>query len=451
MTAPTRRSARWRDPRSTSRSTTRSRASPTGGCWPTASTSRYGTRSARAGLAVLFVDLDHFGDVNLRGHSSGDRLIVDAARALEACVRETDTVARLGSDEFVIVLGPLDDHGVVERVVGAVRERIAAIEVGGRADGVTASVGVASFPRDGATSAELLQSADHSLTQAKAAGRDRVCYFDAAQHAESVRRQAIARDLQGALDRGEFTVVYQPIVHLRTGTISKAEALLRWSHPTHGAVSPAVFIPIAEMSGAICEIGDWVFRTAAEQVKRWRAAHDARFQVSVNCSPVQFRNDDSAAPSWNRHLTVLGLPGDAIALEVTEGLLLEPGLATQEHLAALRANGVCLSLDDFGTGYSSLSYLQQFEVDVVKIDRSFVHGLAPRSKQALLCEGIIAMAHALGLTVVAEGVETEAQRTILSELGCDYAQGYLLGRPMPVEQLEAILQTSPPLPPAAAS
>ncbi len=395
-------------------------------------------------LAVVFVDIDHFSQVNnSRGHAVGDRLITEVGAALRASVRETDTVARLGGDEFVILLGPLTDRSAVDRVLETIRASIKRdTDRGDHGVQLTTSLGVALFPDDGSTAEDLLRHADQALYQAKVAGRDQACFFNAAQQAESAHRIALGQGLRGALDRGEFHVVYQPIVDLKTGRIQKAEALLRWTHPTEGSISPAVFIPIAENNGTISEIGDWVFHTSALQVKAWREVHDPKFQVSVNRSPVQFRDVSGVRASWVEQLERLGLPGDSIALELTEGVLLESNASTSEQLAALRSAGVSLSLDDFGTGYSSLSYLHEFEMDYVKIDRSFVQGLTEGSKQHVLCQSIVAMAHALSLAVVAEGVETEAQRALLAAMKCDFAQGYLLGRPMAAAQLDVLIRST---------
>ena len=228
-------------------------------------------------------------------------------------------------------------------------------------------------------------------------------------------------------------VVYQPIVELQSGRVHKAEALIRWQHPVRGQVSPAVFIPIAESSGLINEIGNWVFRQACAQVKQWRAQYEADFQISVNKSPVQFRSEHNTLQAWFQHLQDLGLPGQSMVVEITEGLLLEANSEVSGQLADLRRAGIGVSLDDFGTGYSSLSYLQKFDIDFLKIDQTFVRGLAPASKNLALCKAIIVMAHELGMQVIAEGVETAEQCELLTAAGCDYGQGYHFARPMPSE------------------
>jgi len=393
-------------------------------------------------LALLFVDIDHFAAINdSLGHERGDQLIVEATRRIRKAVRDTDTLARFGGDEFVLVLSELPERAIVDRVIrslqGALEEPFA---LGDASIRVTASVGVAFYPDDAVEARELLQNADQALFRAKANGRNQVSYFTAELQQQAHRRLQLAQDLAHAIDDGQLHVVFQPILHLTTGRIRKAEALLRWTHPTEGPISPAVFIPIAESNGLIGAIGAWVFRESLKQVKRWRAELDPSFEVSVNRSPVQFREESDDRPSWQIDLDDVGLAANSVVLEITEGILLESNDRIQRQLGRMRAAGVRLSLDDFGTGYSSLSYLHRYDLDYVKIDRSFVSGLAPGSKERILCDGIIAMAHALRLAVVAEGVETSEQADLLRELGCDYAQGYYFGKPMLPEALEALVR-----------
>lgn len=247
--------------------------------------------------------------------------------------------------------------------------------------------------------------------------------------------------MRTALVEQQFHVVFQPIVELATGAIHKAEALIRWQHPTRGLVSPAAFIPIAESSGLIVQIGSWVFQQAAQQVQAWRQTLDSDFQISVNKSPVQFHHSGARGTNWADYLSALGLPGDSIVVEITEGLLLDTNASVADTLLALRTAGIGVSLDDFGTGYSSLSYLQKFEIDFVKIDQSFVRHLSDNSTDLALWRAIVVMAHALGMRVIAEGVETAQQRDLLAEAGCDYAQGYLYAQPMRAAEFEAFVAT----------
>ncbi len=251
-------------------------------------------------------------------------------------------------------------------------------------------------------------------------------------------RMRLANDLHGALAGNQFVIHYQPIVELASGAIHRAEALIRWHHPTRGLISPAEFIPIAEDTGLIIDIGDWVFHQAAQQAGLWRTTRHADFQISVNKSPVQIHAVLKGQTPWIDYLQTLGLPGQSVVVEITEGLLLDAGSAVSDHLLALRDAGVQVALDDFCTGYSALSYLQKFHIDYLKIDQSFIHNLAPASGDMALCEAIIVIAHKLGMQVIAEGVETAQQRDLLAAAGCDYAQGYLFSRPVPAEEFEKL-------------
>ena len=393
----------------------------------------------RLQLALLFIDLDHFKAVNdTLGHEGGDRLLVEAARRLQHCVRASDTVARMGGDEFTVVLPELRSSREVERIVQAIlREMARAFHFDDEHAFVTASIGITYYPGDGQSVDDLLRQADQALYVAKDGGRNRFGYFTRALQEGAQLRARIANDLHGALPGRQLQVEYQPIVALATGAVHKAEALLRWQHPQRGRMAPADFIPIAEANGMIVQIGEWVFREAARQTQQWRARLDPQFQISVNKSPVQFHRADTERQEWLREVAALRLPRNAVAVEITESLLLEPSANVADHLLALRAAGLGVSLDDFGTGYSALSYLQQYDIDFIKIDQSFVAGLAPHSKDLALCKAMIVMAHQLGISVIAEGVETPAQRDLLAEAGCDYAQGFLFAQPMPAAQFEA--------------
>lgn len=275
----------------------------------------------------------------------------------------------------------------------------------------------------------------------RGAGRNRFSFFTPALQEAALTRVRLTGDLRTALVEQQFHVVFQPIVELATGAIHKAEALIRWQHPTRGLVSPAAFIPIAESSGLIVQIGSWVFQQAAQQVQAWRQTLDSDFQISVNKSPVQFHHSGARGTNWADYLSALGLPGDSIVVEITEGLLLDTNASVADTLLALRTAGIGVSLDDFGTGYSSLSYLQKFEIDFVKIDQSFVRHLSDNSTDLALWRAIVVMAHALGMRVIAEGVETAQQRDLLAEAGCDYAQGYLYAQPMRAAEFEAFVAT----------
>ena len=403
-------------------------------------------RSSRAEsqLALLLIDLDQFKEVNdTLGHASGDTLLQEAARRISTCVRETDTVARLGGDEFTVILSQLTDASHVELISKNIIEQLAApFAINGETVYVSASMGITFYPQDAVEMESLVKNADQAMYVAKSQGRNCFRYFTSLLQEAAQNRLRLISDLRSALDGQQFLLYYQPIVNLVTGKITKAEALIRWQQPTRGLVSPVEFIPLAEETGLIIEIGNWVFREAARQVKQLRASYDADFQISINKSPVQFRDANSQSDhAWLAYLQELGLPGQSIAIEVTEGLLLHAESNIIDKLLRFRDAGIQVAIDDFGTGYSSLAYLKKFDIDYLKIDRAFVHNLENDSDNMALCEAIIMMAHKLGLMVIAEGVETVAQRDLLAAAGCDYAQGYYFSRPVPAEEFEKLLRS----------
>lgn len=400
------------------------------------------TRRDNRVLALMFIDLDRFKEVNdTLGHAAGDALLVEAARRIRSCVRETDTAARLGGDEFTVVLSQLPDSGLAEEVAQTLISRLEMpFHVHNEVLYVSASIGITLFPNDADDIDTLLRNADQAMYVAKAMGRNRVSFFTPAlQQAAQLRLRRI-NDLRGALAANQLRIHFQPIVELNTGQIQKAEALLRWEHPTQGTIYPTDFIPLAEETGLINEIGDWLFLETARWIKRWRESTQTEFQVSINVSPIQFKGrGELSGGNWMRHLKTLGLPANAITVEITEGLLLHADPMVTDKLLEFRDGGIQVAIDDFGTGYSSLAYLKQFNIDILKIDRTFVRDLATDPNDRVLTEAIVMMAHKLGLKVVAEGVETEFQRNLLSLAGCDYAQGYLFSAPLPPEQFEALL------------
>jgi EAL domain-containing protein (putative c-di-GMP-specific phosphodiesterase class I) len=267
-----------------------------------------------------------------------------------------------------------------------------------------------------------------------------VNYFTKSMQEAAQQRMRLIRDIHQALAENQFSIHYQPIVALASGHIHKAEALLRWKHPEHGYISPAVFIPVAEETGAIHEIGNRVFTEAVDRVQAWRAAYDSDFQVSINKSPVQFLVEGTEDDEWLEYLQRHNVSPQGVVIEITEGVLLQTNANSHERLHRLRQGGMQVAIDDFGTGYSSLAYLKRFEIDYLKLDKSFVCNLETDASDRALSEAIVVMAHKLGIRVIAEGVETEAQHAILKKIGCDYAQGYLFAKPMPAEELELLLQ-----------
>ncbi|MCW2313798.1 EAL domain-containing protein [Rhodoferax antarcticus] len=391
-------------------------------------------------LALLFIDLDRFKEVNdTLGHDRGDLLLTEAARRIAGCLREVDTVARMGGDEFMVIITGLQQAADLEHLLQKLLTSLGAVfPLGLDQVFISASIGVTLYPGDALEIEDLLKNADQALYVAKGAGRNRYSFFTPALQEAAQWRAQLTRDLRVALAQDQFRVVYQPIVELATGAIHKAEALLRWQHPTRGLVSPAEFIPIAEACGLIVPLGEWVFQQAADQVQAWCKTLSPQFQISINKSPVQFENPDLQATPWIEQLRARGLSGESIVVEITEGLLLSTSAGVVEQLLTMSDDGIGVSLDDFGTGYSSLAYLQKFDIDFIKIDQSFVRQLVPGSTDLALCQAIIAMAHALGMKVIAEGVETDHQRALLSAAGCDYGQGYLFSRPVAAAEFERV-------------
>ncbi len=394
-------------------------------------------------LAVLFVDLDNFKTVNdSLGHTAGDELLIAVAERLRGCLRATDTAARLGGDEFAVLVedlaSPDDATEVADRLLDVLRQPFT---VAGKETVVGASIGIA-FGVRGANSGELLRNADIAMYTAKKYGKDRYEIFEPAMHVAAVERLEIEADLRRALDRAELTLQYQPIVALATGKISGVEALVRWNHPERGLLPPSTFIPIAEETGLIRQLGQQVLAAACTQARRWQVQHpnDPLLTVSVNLSPRQLHADGLISHVTDA-LRISGLPASTLVLEITEGAMMHDTDATVRKLQALKALGVRLAVDDFGTGYSSLSYLQRFPIDILKIDRAFVAAIDSDDDKSSLVRAIVSLAKAMQLQAVAEGIETRTQAEILTGLGCDLAQGYYLARPMDPEALEDILRT----------
>ena len=400
------------------------------------------TQREQQKLALMFLDLDHFKDINdTLGHDAGDLLLQETTLRLSRCIRETDTLARPGGDEFTLIMGELHDLNSIDRVAQSILQAmVAPFQLKEERCYVSVSIGIALYPDDADNLEDLLKKADQAMYTAKNLGRSRYCYFTPAMQEASENRLRLTNDLRHALADKQIWVAYQPIVELATGEIRKAEALMRWQHPTRGLVSPDEFIPIAEDTGLITELGSWVFHEVANQVCNWRLHHHAQFQISINKSPAQFHNNSDKMLDWFEHLKQLGLPGSCIAVEITEGLLLDSSAIVVDKLLAFKNAGMQTSLDDFGTGYSSLSYLKKYNIDFLKIDQGFVSNLTAHSTDMALCETIIQMAHILGMKVIAEGIETAAQHDLLLGAGCDYGQGYYFSKPVTAIEFEYLFQ-----------
>ena len=394
-------------------------------------------------LAVLFLDLDSFKVVNdTLGHGAGDKLLQAVAHDLATLVREGDTVARVGGDEFTVLLAgieaPEDATDIAQRILECLRQpRV----INGTEFRTTGSIGVTMYPADGDEGETLLRNADTAMYRAKERGRDNYQLYTASMNARMMERIAVEQDLRHALVRDELTLFYQPIVAVETGVITGAEALLRWRHPQRGIVPPDEFIPLAEETGLILEIGEWVLRQTCRQVRQWREQGLAIDIVAVNLSARQLQQEDLV----ERIAGILresGVSPDSIQLEITEGAVLKNVDSAIAMLRQLGGMGIQIALDDFGTGYSSLTYLKRFPIDAVKIDRSFVRDLEYDASDATIVSTVIGMAENLHLNVIAEGVETENQLEFLRQRGCKEYQGYLFARPVPPEEFAELLRAA---------
>ncbi|QPK64902.1 EAL domain-containing protein [Methylomonas sp. LL1] len=407
-------------------------------------------RCNRQGLsmALLFINLDHFKEVNVAlGFQLGDQLLAQAEERIRGSVRDSDAVVRLAGDEFVVIIPPYKGHlnaGLIgEHIVEALAKPF---QLDNSIAHISASVGIAYYPEDADDIDQLLDCADQSMYAVKKAGRNGVNFFTRSLHSEVQDNLQLSNDLRGALQAGQFKVYFQPIVNILNQHIEKAEALIRWQHPERGMVSPDQFIPIAEEIGEIHEIGDWVFRQAAEVAIQWQRSclncpcglRD--LQVSVNMSPLQFMHGTPDV-LWIDHLRTIGLNPKTMVIEITEGSLLNDRADVMEKLGNFRAAGMQIAMDDFGTGYSAMAYLKKFDIHYLKIDRSFVRDLETDPGDLVIAEAIIVMAHRLGLKVIAEGVETQGQRDRLAAVGCDYLQGYLYAKPMSAEDFLLFVQS----------
>lgn len=409
-------------------------------------------RRANRMVAFLSLDLDQFKRINdTLGHALGDRLILAVAQRLRESVRTRDAVAqpgaeeegnlaRLGGDEFCLILADVghfqDAAKVARRIVDSMQRPLV---VDGRELFVTASIGIAMFPLDGEDTDALVRNADAAMYFAKSQGRNNYQFYGKEMNSRAAERLTIESDLRRAIERGEFELHYQPKLDLRTNRITGVEALVRWRHPTRGLVPPLEFVPIAEESGLIITIGEWVLHEAARQARAWQDAGLPPMHVAVNIATPQFQQT-GFLQLVSRILRDTGLEPRRLELEVTESMLMDDRNTTLATLGTLKAMGLRLSIDDFGTGYSSFAYLKQFPVSTLKVDRSFIKDTPEAEDDAAITAAIIAMAHSLRLEVVAEGVETQAQLDFLRQHRCDHAQGYLISRPLPAADLETLVR-----------
>ncbi len=389
-------------------------------------------RRVRECVAVMFLDIDRFKNVNdTLGHAAGDKLLTDVAHRLRHCARTDDTVARLGGDEFLVILSGLEtvasSRTVAEKIIDSMSSPFARLD--GRELFLGASIGVTGFPEDGDDPDVLLRNADAAMYRAKEAGRNTFRFFTPEMNIQLLKRLEIESHLRYAVNKGELQLHFQPQVDINDGRLVGAEALLRWHNPELGNIPPDEFIPLAEETGLISEIGEWVLMQACSTASAWQGRAGDPIRVSVNISPVQFRGGDLVS-TVSRALRESGLPASLLELEITERVLVEDNPNTSRILNDLKRMGIRLSLDDFGKGYSSLSYLKRFPFDVLKIDRSFVSSVTVDLEDAALCKAITAMANSLNLQVVAEGVETLDQWEYLHVHGADLVQGYYISRPL---------------------
>jgi diguanylate cyclase (GGDEF)-like protein/PAS domain S-box-containing protein len=391
-------------------------------------------------MAVLFLDLDRFKNVNdSLGHAVGDQLLQSVAARLEGCVRRSDTVSRQGGDEFVVLLSELYEAQDAAITAAKILEAVTLPhEIGPHKIEVSTSIGVSIYPVDGLTADALIKSADAAMYEAKENGRNNFQFFKAAMNIRTVERQFFEAGLRRALEQGEFLLHYQPRVSLRTGKVTGVEALIRWPHSDRGLIPPSQFLPIAADCGLIVQIGRWVLRQACTQARTWMDSGLKPIPVSVNISAMEFRAA-GFLEAVHTILTETKLEPRYLELEITEGVLMKQAEATAAVLQGLKAMGVQLAVDDFGTGFSSISHLNQFPIDALKIDQSFVHNICSSSENATIVNAVIGMGKSLKKRVIAEGIETRGQLDFLKAQACEEGQGYFFSRPIPADQFGAYL------------
>ncbi|MBA6225179.1 EAL domain-containing protein [Colwellia sp. MB02u-18] len=399
------------------------------------------TKRENTQFTIAMLDIDNFKDVNdSLGHSAGDALLVETAKRIKDTLRESDIIARIGGDEFIIILTNTNGVQNIEILGKRISTALAKPYLFEEKEiYCTASIGVAIYPNDADNINQLLKNADQAMYGAKAKGRNTLQYFTENMRTDFLKRMQLIQDLRIAVKEQQFFLVYQPIVNLQNNNTYKAEALIRWQHPEKGLVSPLDFIPIAEETGLIIEISEWVFQQVLQDLKLWRGAYCENLQISINTSPVQYKNHGKQILNWVEQLKQHNIPTHALTIEITESLLMETHVQVDNIIADIRQQGVVVAIDDFGTGYCSFSYLKNFLVDYIKIDQSFVKGMSSDNNDMALCEAIIVMADKLNIEVIAEGIETAQQRQLLATAGCTFGQGYLLAKPLLKKDFEQFL------------
>lgn len=395
----------------------------------------------KTSFALFYIDLDHFKEINdLHGHHEGDNILKEVAHRIQSVLPEYCELARIGGDEFTILVKVMEQESILDSLALEILDTLKKpFYIAQEQRRISASIGITVSPRDSTTPSSLLQFADEAMYSAKNSGRNRWQLFSPSLHNEILDRQTLLQDLRVAIEHNELFVVYQPIVELSTQRICKVEALLRWQHKTRGLIGPDLFIPMAEESGLITSLGDFVFKESVKQLAQWRDTVAPDLIVSINTSAYQYNDSGKYLNHWYQYIEQMGVPFDAIILEITESMLMHQHENVSKQLLTFRDHGIHVALDDFGTGYSSLAYLNQLDIDYIKIDKSFIRGLDKGKSAQDLCEAIVSMAHKLGLQVIAEGIETESQLSFLTSFQCDMGQGYLYAKPLQVEELTSLL------------
>ncbi len=395
-------------------------------------------------ISLAILDLDNFKEINDSfGHEAGDFILVECSKRIRNCIRPIDTAFRLGGDEFVVIMPEITNKHHVDSIGEKLLSTLAKpYYLKNEKVYCTASIGIANYPDDAQNIQSLLRNADQAMYVAKSKGCNNVYFFNEDIYAAYLKRMELIQDLHIAIKEKQFYIDYQPIINLINFEVTKAEALIRWTHPTKGLISPLDFIALAEDTGLISDISDWLFEEVSTQVQYWRLKYSINLQININTSPLQYQNKGRQVKHWVDALKKKGIPPEAIGLEITEDLVMENKMEAAAVIDDIRKKGISISIDDFGSGYSSFSYLKEFQIDYIKIDKSFVQNMSETNDDMALCEAIIVMAKKLKISVIAEGVETEQQLKLLTRAGCDFGQGFYLHRPLSQDKFELLLSES---------